>query len=330
MSQPILMLRYKRLKFDDVGIRKRWKRKPILLWDEVADVVTTVTDGEFGWYYETTLQSTSRRRLSLKCEKQLSSFRIVHVYSGVLDFILSHVPEDVACDKTRFVAKWGADTSVTKETEQAVRQDPYRNETALKSLANRCWVKLEYRKARRLFQRILEMNPHDTETLEALALIDIETGKSIDAVIAQYEHLLSLVPNSERCLRMLAVLLLELDDARGEEYARRLFQTKPDDVPTSETLSMYYLRKGAFPEARAVIEQLKDATDNAKVREFAEEELDYIDRYETDGRFRKKEKTRRSLRKLWWFIGAIVVPLLGLLYWLYGIVREILNDRAVP
>jgi tetratricopeptide (TPR) repeat protein len=247
-----------------------------------------------------------------------------------LNFIVSHAPEDVVCEKTRFVAKWGSDISVTKKAERAVKQDRYGNETDVKALANNYWVRFEYSKARKLFQQALEINPDDTESLEALALTDIETEKSIHTVIARYEHLLTLVPNSERYLRMLALLLLESDNERGEEYARRLFNMRPNDVMTRNALSGYYLRKGAFSEAKAVVEHLKDATDNAKVREFAEEGLDYIDRYETDGRFRKKEKARRSLRKLWWFIGAFVVPLLGLLYLIYGIVQGILEERGAP
>ena len=300
------------------------------MWTDVAYVVTAVGDGQFGKYYETTISPADDRQISIRCQKRLSSFSILPVYSEVLHFILSHLPEDVPCEKTRFVAKWGSDTSVTKKAERAVKQDRYGNETAVKALANHYWVRFDYSKARKLFQQALEINPDDIESLEALVLMDIETQERTHAVIARYEHLLTLVPNSERYLRMLALLLLESDNERGEDYAGRLLNMRPNDVVTGNALSGYYLRKGAFSEARTVVEQLKDVTDNAKVKEFAKEGLDYIDRYETDGRFRKKEKTRRSLRKMWWFVGAIVVPLLGLLFWLYSIVREILSDRGAP
>lgn len=324
------MLRYKGLRFDDVGIRKRWKGKPILLWNEIVYVITMVDEEQLTRYYRTVLQSTGPRSESITCEKRLSSFSILQPYSRTLSFIVSHVPDELVCDKTRFVAKWATDTSVTKETEQAVRRDPYGNETALKSLANQCWVKLEYRKARKLFQQILQINPYDTESLESMALIHIETGKSIDTVTDQYEHLLTLVPNSERSLRMLALLLLELDDERAEKYAQRLLKLRPDDVPTRNTLADYHLRKGDFSKARIVIEQLKTVASNPRVKEFAEERMHYINRYETDGRFRKKEKTRESLLKVWWFVGATVLPLLGLLFWLYSIVRRLLSDRGAP
>ena len=324
------MLTYKGFRFDDVGVSTRWKRKPILLWNEVVCVITAVDEEQLAKFYRTVLQSTGPRSVSITCEKRLSSFSILQAYSRTLNFILSHVPHELVCDKTRFVAKWATDMSVTRETERAVKHDPYGDQTTLRVLANQCWVKLEYRKARRLFQQILQVNPYDTESLESMALIHVETGDSIDTVTAQYEHLLTLVPNSQRSLRMLALLLLESGDERGEEYARRLFEIKPDDVPTREILSLYYLRKGAFPKARIVIEQLKTVASNPRVKEFAEERMDYINRYETDERFRKKEKTRESLLKVWWFVGATVLPLLGLLFWLYSLVRDILKERGAP
>jgi len=320
------VLKYKRYRFDDAGIRKRLRSNHAIFWNEVADVTTVVADGQYGNYYETTVGSISRREITFRWLSGTWSARSLRKYAAVLDFILRAVPQDIICDKTKFVARWVPGVTQIDMQERALREEPFNTE-ALKSLANLYWVRLDLRKGRKLFHRCLEISPDDTEALESIALLDIDAEKEPERVIARYQDLLTRAPGNERYLRVLTTLSAYIGSEETQEYARRLLEIKADEIDARFALSFYFFEKEAFGRAKAVLKEIERVAHDDRVREVAKEGINYIERYEADATFRRKEKAKRAAHSVWWFIGALIIPIAGLVAFIVGIIMEIIKKE---
>ena len=314
------MYKYEGTKFDDIGISKSLRRKHALVWEDIVSVSTAVVDSQWGKYYRTELESASGKVLVIKCRKNTSSFSNLPEYCEVLVFILGKVPENIVFEKTHFVAKWGTEIGNAKEREQALKYFPD-DIRALKSLANLYWVKFEFRRARNLFQKGLRINPNDLEILEALALIDRDQKRNIQRIVDQYEYILSTAPNDDRYLRMISILSLNVDEERGEGYARRLLTIRPDEILVRIALAFYYFRRDFLAEAKATLRELGSVSNRQALKEFSKRQLEYIERYETDRNFRMKEKVRALVR----LIGFWLIIIIPALFFLYRIVEFVLR-----
>jgi tetratricopeptide (TPR) repeat protein len=281
------MFKYGTFKFDDNGIKKRLRWKHAILWDEVVSVYTILINKRFGRYYETSLKSIDRKDLVIKCSKG----NLVE-YSEVLNFILRKVPEDIVSEKTRFVAKWGPEIGEINERERLLKQWPH-DPGLQKSLAKLYWVQFDFKKARKLFEHALKINPNDTEALEAIALIDRDQNIKMDKIIAQYDHILEIEPNNDQYLRSIATLCLNADDGRGEIYAKRLLKLRPHEMAIRMGLGSYYFRKESFEEAKAIFRELVIVSSRNVLREFSRKEISSIEKYQLDQRVRKGEEATK-------------------------------------
>jgi len=168
------VFKYRGYRFDEDGIKKRLRWKYAVLWDEVVSVYTIAVSRRFGRYYETSLRSIDGKELVIKSPKGN-----LPEYSEVLNLILSKVPEDVVSEKTQFVAKWGTEIGTLKERERLLKKWPH-DPGLMKSLAKLYWVKFEFKRARKLFEKALEINPNDAEALESIALMDGDRNRKKD------------------------------------------------------------------------------------------------------------------------------------------------------
>jgi len=316
------MLTYKRFHFDDQGIKKGSGRDYLIGWDDVTSVSTVIISSRNGKYYQTRIETRTKKSVSFECKKGLFSFSKLPDYSKVLDFIINKGSEPFVCEKTKYVAKWGKDIVSIKRLKLATKgQIP--NIDDLKSLGNLYLVRFNLWRARRAFRKILEFNPNDNDALEGLALVDMDSGKSPSQIIPQYEHLAALNPNSIAYLRRLTMLMLETDDPQGETYADRLFSLNPIEIQGRISLAFYFFRKNSFSEAKTIFRMVETIANDHRVKEYARKQIQYIDRYETDSRFRKKEEVKRIGRAVLVNILAYVVPAIVVLIFLFRIARKI-------
>jgi tetratricopeptide (TPR) repeat protein len=316
------MLTYKRFNFEDQGIRKGSGNDYLTRWDDVTSVATVIIKSQYGKYYETSIETRTKQSISFRCRKDLFSFSKLPGYSKVLDFIVKKVAEPFACEKTKYVAKWGQAISSIKKLQMATKgQIP--NMEDLKSLGNLYLVQFYFWRAKRTFRKILKFNPNDTDALEGLALADMDLEKSPSKVIPQYEHLVALNPSHVGYLRRLTVLMLDMDDPQGESYAARLFGLNPREIHGRISLAFYSFRKSNFSEAKTIFRMIEANVDDIRVKEYVREQIGYIERYEIDSGFRKKENVKRIGRVTWAIILKYVVPVIILLFFLFRIARKI-------
>ena len=207
ISTPDTTLTYKRLHFDDQGIKKGWRRDYSIGWNDVTSVSTVIISSRNGKYYQIRIEAAVKKSVSLECFNYFSSFSRLLSYSNVLDFIIKKVAEPFACEKTKYVAKWGEDIGSIRRL-RAATKSYIPNIDDLKSLGHLYLVRFNFWRARRTFRRILESNPNDADALEGLALVDMSSGKSPSKIIPQYEHLVALHPDSAAYLRRLTILML--------------------------------------------------------------------------------------------------------------------------
>lgn len=269
------MFKYRGYKFDNNGIKKRPSWKYAILWDEVLSVDTIVINRRLGRYYETSLKLLDGKDLVIKCPKGN-----LPEYVEVLNLILRKVAEDIVYQKTRFVAKWGTEIGEINERERLLKKWPH-DPGIQKSLAKLYWVKFDFKKARKLLEQALKINPNDTEALESIALIDRDQDKKMDKIIAQYEHLLEIEPNNDQYLRMMATLCLNANDERGAIYAKRLLKLRPYETAARMTLGLYYFRKESFGEAKAIFRELASVSSCNAIREFSTKQIESIEQQET-------------------------------------------------
>lgn len=320
----IYPMRYRTYRFDEVGIRRLWRRKYAAFWDSLGVVYTSINDGRHGKEYRTDIGSSNGISVRLRCLKSLGGFSHLPKYSRTLEYILDRVPERIVCDKTRFVAKWGQETGLIKSKERALR-DSQVSIDALKTLSTLYQVRLDFKKARKLLNQALKINPHDVTALESMAVMDIDEDKSIENIIVQYEKLSSLEPKNKKYLGMLATFCLNNDDEKGVSYANKFLLINPEEVTVRIELAEYYFRNVQFSQAKAIIREIGKIEGEGELMQFSQEQLDYIEQYEHDPNFRKKEKAKAKLQTLWWFIKFIFLPLTGILVLIYRLVRAFLD-----
>jgi tetratricopeptide (TPR) repeat protein len=316
------MLTYKRVRFDDFGIKKRFSKEYLIRWEDVTSVITVVMRTQNARYYQTRIEARTKKSISLNCMCYFSSFSKLPSYSEVLGFIVKKVAEPFVCEKTKYVAKWGKDIDSIKRLKMATKgQVP--NIDDLKSLGNLYLVRFNFWRAKRTFRKILEFNPNDTDALDGLALVDTDSGKSPSKIIPQYEHLVALHPNSIGYLRRLTMLMLDTDDPQGETYASQLIGFNPDEIQGRISLALYHFRKGNLLEAKTIWQTIGSVAKDSRVKVYAWEQVKYIDRYETDPVFRKREEVKRIGRAILAKILLYVVPVIVVLIFLFRIARKI-------
>ena len=154
-------------------------------------------------------------------------------------------------------------------------------------------------------------------------LVDIDSGKSPSKIIPQYEHLVTLSPNHVGYLRRLTTLMLDTDDPQGENYAARLVSLNPGEIQGRLSLAFYNFRKNILSEAKAIFRTVETIANDSRVKEYARAQIEYIDRYETDLGFRKKEEVKRIGRTIWAIVLTYVVPAIVVLIFLFRIARKI-------
>jgi tetratricopeptide (TPR) repeat protein len=184
-------------------------------------------------------------------------------------------------------------------------------------------VRFNFWRARRTFRKILEFNPNDADVLEGLALVDMDSGKSPSKIIPQYEHLVALHPDHVEYLRWLAMLTLDTDDPQGENYASRLFSLNHGEVRGRFSLGFYNLRKSNLSDARTIFRTIEANVNDNRVKEYARAQIGYIERYEADSGFRKKEEMKRIGRTVWAIVLTYVVLGIVVLLFLLRIARKI-------
>lgn len=315
-------LTYKWFRFDDQGIKKWWGKDYLIRWDDVTSVKTVIIRARNGKYYQTRIETKAKKSISLNCVHYFSSFSKLPSYSEVLGLVAGKVAEPFVCEKTKFVARWGRDIGSIKKLRRATKgQIP--NIEDLKSLGNLYLVRFNFWRARRTFRKILEFNPSDTGALEGLALADMDLQKGPSKIIPQYEHLVALDPNHVGHLRRLTTLMLDTDDPQAENYATRLVNLNPGEVQGRLSLAFYNFRKGLFSEAKTIFQTVETIAKDMRVKEYARKQIGYIERYEMDSTFRKKEEVKRIGRKVWGVILAYLVPVIIVLLLLLRIARRI-------
>ena len=315
-------LTYKWFRFDDQGIKKWWGKDNLIRWDDVTSVKTVIISARNTKYYQTRIETRAKKAISLNCVHYFSSFSKLPSYSEVLRLVARKVAEPFACEKTNFVAKWGMDIGSIKKLRTATKGQIPRIED-LKSLGNLYLVRFNFWRARRTFRKILEFNPNDTDALEGLALAEMDLQKAPSKIIPQYEHLVALDPNHVGYLRRLTTLLLDTDDPQAENYAARLVNLNPGEVQGRFSLAFYNFRKGLFSEAKIIFQTVETIAKDTRVKAYARAQVEYIDRYEMDSGFRKKEDVKRIGRKAWGVILAYLVPVIVVLLLLLRIARRI-------
>ena len=318
------MLTYKRLHFDDQGIKKGSDNDYSIRWDDVTSASTVITISRNGVYYKSDIATKTKQSISFECKKGLFSFSELPGYSKVLDFIVQKAPEPFVCEKTKYVAKWGQDTGSIKKLQMATR-GPIPNIEDLKTLGNLYLVRFKFWRARRVFQKILEINPNDADALEGIALVDTDSRRSLSKIIPQYEHLVAFNPNHVGYLRRLTMLMLDADNTQGENYASRLITLNPGEIQGRLSLAFYYFRKGIFSEAKTILRSMETIAKDIRVKEYAHEQVGYVERYETDSGFRKREDVKRIGRATWTFILKYAVTALVILALLFRIAKRILR-----
>lgn len=188
-------LTYKRFRFDDQGIKKRWGKDYLIRWDDIVSLLTVIIRSRNGNYYQTRIETRAKKYISLNCIHYFSSFSKLPSFREVLRLVAGKVAEPFVCEKTKCVAKWGKDISSIKRLRRATKgQIP--NIEDLKSLGNLYLVRFNFWRARRTFRKILGFNPNDTDALEGVALADMDSQKAPSKIIPQYEHLVALDPQS--------------------------------------------------------------------------------------------------------------------------------------
>jgi tetratricopeptide (TPR) repeat protein len=315
-------LAYNGFRFDDQGIKKWWGKDYLIQWDDVTSVLTVIIRARNGKYYQTRIETRAKKSITLNCVHYFSSFSKLPSYSEVLGLIAAKVAEPFVSEKTKFVAKWGKDVRSIKKLRRATKgQIP--NIEDLKSLGNLYLVRFNFWRARRTFRKILVLNPNDTDALEGLALADADSQKGPSRIIPQYEHLVALDPNHVGYLRRLTTLMLDTNDPQAENYAARLVNLNPGEVGGRFSLAFYHFRKGLFSEAKIIFQTVETIAKDTRVKEYARAQVDYIDRYETDSGFRKKEEVRRIGRTVLGVILAYIVPVIIVLLFLLRIAQRI-------
>jgi tetratricopeptide (TPR) repeat protein len=316
------MLTYKRFNFDDQGIKKGSRNDYMIRWDDVTSVSTIIISSQHVKYYKTNIAARTKQSISFEYRKDLCSFSKLPGYSKVLEFVAKKAPEPFVCEKTKYVAKWGQDIGSIKKLQMATRgQIPIIED--LKSLGNLHLVRFNFRRAKKAFRKILEFNPNDADALEGIALIDTDLTKSPSKIIPQYEHLVALNSNHVKYLRRLTMLMLDTDDPQGENYASSLITLNPGEIQGRLSLAFYNFRKGILSEAETILRTTETTANDIRVKEYVREQVDYLERYETDSGFRKKEDVKRIGRTTWAFILKYVVPALVILAFLFRIVLRI-------
>jgi tetratricopeptide (TPR) repeat protein len=318
------MLTYKRLNFDDRGIKKGSRNDYVIRWDDVTSVSTVIISSQHGKYYKTNIAARTKQSISFEYRKGLFSFSKLPGYGKALEFVAKKAPGSFVCEKTKYVAKWGQDIGSIKKLQMATGgQIP--NIEDLKSLGNLHLVRFYFRRAKRAFRKILEFNPNDADALEGIALIDTDLAKSPSKIIPQYEHLVSLNSNHVGYLRRLTTLMLDTGDPQGENYASRLITLNPGEIQGRLSLAFYNLRKGILSEAKTILLTIERIANDIRVKEYVRGQLAYLERYEMDAGFRKKEDIKRIGRTTWAFILKYVVPALIILAFLLRLVLRIFN-----
>jgi tetratricopeptide (TPR) repeat protein len=318
------MLIYKRFHFDDQGIKKGSGNDYLIQWNDVTSVSTVIISSRNGKYYKTDIVARTKQSISFECKKAIFSFSKLPGYSKVLEFIAQKAPEPFVCEKTKYVARWGQDIGSIKKLRRATK-DRIPNMEDLKTLGNLHLVRFNFWRAKRTFRKILEINPNDAGALEGIALVDVDLAKSPSKIILQYEHLVAVYPNHVGYLRRLTMPMLDADDPQGENYASRLITLNPGEILGRLSLAFYNFRKGIFSEAETILRTAETVAKDIRVKEYVHEQVGYIERYETDSGFRKREDVKRIGRTTWAFILKYVVPALVILAFLFRIAQRILK-----
>ncbi len=316
------MFTYTRFHFDDQGMKKGSGKDYLIRWEDVTSVSTVIVKWQHGRYYQTRIETRTKKSASFECRKDLFSFSKLPGYSEALGFIAGKVAPPFVCEKTKFVAKWGKDIGSIKRL-RATTKGQIPNIDDLKSLGNLYLVRFNFWRARRTFRKILEFNPNDTDALEGLALVDMDLQKGPSKIISQYEHLVALDPNHAGYLRRLTTLMLDRDDPQGENYAARLVSLNPGEVQGRLSLASYNFRKGIFSEAKTIFRTVEAMANDNRVKEYARGQVEYIDRYEMDSGFRKKEEVKRIGRTVLRVILTYIVPAIVVLLLLLQIAQKI-------
>lgn len=316
------MITYQRLHFDDQGIEKGSAKDYSLRWDDVTSVSTRIIRVKNGRYYKSKIETKDNKSISFQCNKILFSFSKLVSYSEALGFLAGKVAEPFICEKTKYVARWGKDIGIIKKL-RATTKGPIPNIEDLKSLGNLYLVQFNFWRARRTFRKILAFNPNDADALEGLALADIDSGKSSSKIIPQYEHLVALNPNHTGYLRRLTALMIDKGDPQAEQYASRLISLHPEEIQGRLELGFYHFKKDNPSEAKSIFQTVESITKDERVKAYARSQLEYIDRYETDAFFRKKEEAKKIGRTMLSVVLTYVVPVILILIFLFRIVRRI-------
>jgi len=288
---------------DDEGIRVWPLKKPKWRWADLQVVQCNVSVERNGPTY----------RMELSFSGDQKDFSVPSGPSkkllAVLGDALERASEDVMVgEKVRFLMEWGPKIPLLSglRKEFAKTQNP----KVGVALATIYWANLNFRAARRTFQKVLEQDRRNLEALSGCAQMDIDREVSADKVRPKLERVLEFHPDDRTSLVSITCLLCAIGDDKCVEYARRCLDLYPDDIDVPTSLSQYYFDKEDYDQAAAVLEPLTDDARRQAVRVAALERIEFIQSYSTDPVFRAKtdRKARYTLIKGWTMIVLSFLP----------------------
>ena len=303
-------LKYEYFHYDQAGIVNPRKRQHVVTWDRVRFVSTNVHAGEHP-SYQTMIASDEKKPIMISYIKTNLWFDQFPRYAQVLKLIMAKVPADKIDDKLPLIVQYATPYKEYKSREKMAKQNP-QDINGLKRFARMAWVRLDYGKARKYLKMALMINERDISCLLDMAEMDMESHKSHKQVKSCLDQILKMDPEHPKALRLMVAILVSLDSPETEAFIRRAISANPRALALQEMLGAWLFRKERFDEAKAVMAGIEGLSDDGLTRQYIQQSVEYIHKYQTDGDFRKKEKSnyRKRVFRDWLIAAAVVLTLI--------------------
>ena len=112
--------------------------------------------------------------------------------------------------------------------------------------------------ARALYEKVSSENPDAPGPYEGLGFLEYRSGNK-DRASVHFGRAFELGSNSPRMLRRYASLQREAGDDDIVMTLSRAVRASPEDIDTRLALGSHYLQRGSYPQALAILEQVRNA-----------------------------------------------------------------------